>query len=244
MEKNKLDPRTKLTLVLCISSLSVIIQNINILTGILVISIIISNLLGANIYSVIKKIKGLVKIFIAIIIIQSLFINYGEAIIQINGYKILTDVGLIKGLEFIFRMAIIIVSATIITTSSSREIVQGLIQLKIKYEIAFMVSVGIRFLPILTQEIKDSIKAIQLRGIEINKLSIKKRIEIYSYIFMPVVAGSIIKAQNLSTAMETRAFRAYDKRSSFNELKLNNIDYLIIIGSFLFTILILALYLK
>jgi energy-coupling factor transport system permease protein len=41
---------------------------------------------------------------------------------------------------------------------------------RIPYEIAFMVSVAIRFLPLLTDEIKNVVTAVQLRGIELDKI--------------------------------------------------------------------------
>jgi energy-coupling factor transport system permease protein len=51
----KLDPRTKLVLVMCISSLAVFIPNVPILSVILIISIIISILAGSNLFRIIKK---------------------------------------------------------------------------------------------------------------------------------------------------------------------------------------------
>jgi energy-coupling factor transport system permease protein len=120
------------------------------------------------------------------------------------------------------------VSATILTTSNSREIVQGLVQWKCPYEIAFMVSIAIRFLPILKEEMLDVVIAIQLRGIELNKVKISKKVKIYKYILLPIVVNSILKAKELSSAMEMRAFRAYSTRTSYMVLKMSMTDYLII----------------
>jgi energy-coupling factor transport system permease protein len=99
-----------------------------------------------------------------------------------------------------------------------------------------MVSVGIRFLPMLRNEFRDVITAIQLRGVELKRIPLKKRIRVYSYIFTPIVAGAINKARKLSIAMETRAFRAYPDRTSYLILKLIARDYIVIIVSFLFTV--------
>lgn len=51
---------------------------------------------------------------------------------------------------------------------------------------------------------------------------------------MPVITGAIRKAQALSMAMETRAFRAYPSRTSFLILKFSVKDYTIIALSFIF----------
>lgn len=61
-------------------------------------------------------------------------------------------------------MLIIISSALLLLTAKPMELVLGLIRLKIPYEIAFMVLLAIRFLPVLVEEVQDALTAIQLRG--------------------------------------------------------------------------------
>lgn len=222
-----------MVIVLCLSTLAIFIKDILFLSGILLTTIIISLFFKVNMWQVLRKIKRLLYVLLAIAIIQSIFSTGGQALIEIGKLTILTTDGLKKGLEFIIRIMIIIASATIITTSNSREIVQGLVQWKLPYEVAFMVSIGIRFLPILTEEIKDSMVAIQLRGIEIEKIPFKKKFQVYSYLFTPILVGTIIKAQKLSMSIEMRGFRAYEERTSYMTLKMAYIDYLIIVSSFL-----------
>ncbi|WP_432402563.1 energy-coupling factor transporter transmembrane component T family protein [Wukongibacter sp. M2B1] len=238
-----LDPRTKLIIVMSISSLSVLIRDISYLICILLGAVVISKIMGSEVLVVLNKLRRFFKVFVAMALIQSLFIRGGNPIVIIGNITILTDIGIIRALEFIIRMAIILVSATLLMTSTSREILQGLIEWKIPYEIAFMVSVGIRFLPMLREELEDNITAIQLRGIDMEKLTFKKKVEIYSYIFTPVVAGAVLKSQRLAMAMECRGFRAFPKRTSYLRLKMKTRDYIISITSILISIFILYIYL-
>lgn len=240
----KLDPRTKLIIVLSISSNAVFIRNIYILLSILFISVLISWIMKSDFLSVIKRIKSLIVVLLLMVIIQSIFSPSGKNLISIGDFSILSIGGIEKGIEIFLRISIIIVSATIITTSTFREIVQGLVQWKIPYEIAFMVLVGIRFLPLLTEEIKDVMIAIQLRGIEVKKIPFKKKIKLFSYVFTPIVANTIIKAQKLSTAMETRAFRAYPNRTSYMTIKMCFWDYIIIAASLILGIGAAVVYCK
>ncbi|WP_066499043.1 energy-coupling factor transporter transmembrane component T family protein [Abyssisolibacter fermentans] len=242
MPDRKFDPRTKLFIVLCLSSMGVIIKNIYMLFVILLISIVVSKLFACDFFSYYKKIKNLIKIIILIAVVQSIFSGSGSVLISIRGLRILTTGGILKAAEFILRMSVVIISASIITTSNYREIVQGLVQMKIPYEIAFMVSVGIRFLPLMVEEFKDAMTAIQLRGIELDKIPIKSKLKIYSYIFTPVIAGSIIKAKRLSITMETRAFRAYPNRVSYMILNMRFADYIVMIITFIITALIVGIY--
>lgn len=236
------DPRTKLVIVLCLSTLAIFVKDILFLSGILLITVIISLIFKINMLQIFEKIKRLLYVLLAIAIVQSVFSTEGQTLIGIGELSILTTVGLQKGLEFIIRIMIIILSATIITTSNSREIVQGLVQWKLPYEIAFMVSIGIRFLPILIEEIKDSLVAIQLRGVEIEKIPFKKRFYVYSYLFTPILVSTIIKAQKLSISIEMRGFRAYETRTSYIILKMSYVDYLIIFSSLLCSSIFMYLY--
>lgn len=242
MGKYKIDARTKLILALCLSTIAVFIQDAYVLGLTLIATIIISIILGAKILSVLKSFKKIWYIFAIIVLAQSIFNDSGISLIKIGDFTLISTGGLIKGLEFVLRLAVIIVSATIISTSNYREIVQGLIQLKMPYEIAFIVSVAIRFLPIFMGEFKDTVTAIQLRGVDIGRIPFKKKLKMYYYIFNPILINSIKKAHKLSIAMEMRAFRAYPERSSYLILKMSLRDYIIIGLSIILTIALIAAY--
>lgn len=237
-----LDPRAKIVVVLCVSTLAVFIQNIYILFSVFCFTILIAALIGRNLLFVIKKMGKIWYLFLIIVVVQSIFIHSGENLVRIGNFSLVTLGGLLLGIEFILRIFIIVSSATILSTSSSREIIQGMVQWKIPYEISFMVSVAIRFLPVFSRELKDVVTAVQLRGIDLYRIRVRKRLKIYYFIFNPVVIGAIRKAQQLSTAMETRAFRAYPNRTSYLVLKMTYIDYLIIAVFSAMTVSVIVLY--
>jgi len=236
------DIRTKLAIVAGISTTAVVIQHVYVLSFLLIISILLSALFFGDLKKTMKTTRRLWYVFIAIIVLQSIFNRSGSPLLSIGGFTLLTDIGLVKGAEFLLRISVILFSATIVASSDHREVVQGLVQLKVPYEIAFMVSVGIRFLPLLRSEYIDVMTAIQLRGIDIRKIPFKKKLKVYSYIFTPIMAGAINKARNLSTAMEARAFRAYPERTSYLMLKLVPKDYIVMILMLLFTAAVFILY--
>jgi energy-coupling factor transport system permease protein len=239
---NNYDARTKLAITASLSTIAVFIQNVYVLCFILFLSVIFSVLFFGSPLKTFKSTRKLLYIFLAIVILQSIFNRSGQELFAIKGFTVITSGGIIKGAEFMLRMSIIIFTATIVASSNYREIVQGLVQLKIPYEIAFMVSVAIRFLPLLRSEFLDVLTAIQLRGLDIKRIPVKKRLKVYSYILMPVVAGAVNKAHNLSIAMETRAFRIYPQRTSYLILKLGKKDYIFMIFILLFTIAVFISY--
>lgn len=238
MKKDNLDPRTKLIIVLLLSSLAIAYKDFLVLLSILFISISLGFLLKINLISIVFRIRRLVGLLVAIGFIQSILTRTGTPIVRIGGIYLITDYGIEKAMEFILRISIIISSSAIITTSSSREIVQALIQLKIPYEIAFMASIGVRFLPLFMEEMKDMIIAIQLRGLDLKKIRLVEKLKVYKYIFLPIIINSFLKAKDLGAAMEMRGLRAYTTRTSYMILRMNLRDYLIIafsiIGSLIF----------
>jgi len=155
--------------------------------------------------------------------------------------SLITDMGLNRGIQTILRFLIIISSAAILTTSNSRDIIQGLIQWRVPFELAFMVSVAIRFLPLLREEVGDMFTAIQLRGVDLKKIPLVKRLRTYSYLLMPMISIVLLKSQDLSVAMEMRTFRAFPRRTSYKILRYNQADYLAIFsGAAIFLLIILT----
>jgi len=91
-----------------------------------------------------------------------------------------------------------------------------------------MVCVGLHFIPVMMQELQDSIIAVQLRGIDLKNIAVRKRVRVYTYILLPALGSAIIKAQDLAASIELRGFRAYNKRTSLIILKMHALDYIII----------------
>ncbi len=238
-----LDPRTKLLIVLCLSSLGLIITHPILLTFVFLVGLLISMAFKGDFFSLIKRFKKVLYLFIAMIILQSLFTTGGEPLVEIGSVTLLTTLGFQRGFGYLMRVLIILVCGIIVATAKMRHMVQGLVQLGVPYDFAFMASIGIKFLPLLVEEIQDTFVAIELRGIDFKKLSLKAKLEIISYIFTPVFAGALMKAKKLSLSVECRGFRAYDQRTSILTLKMNSLDYLWIALTLTLTIWSLYLYL-
>lgn len=229
MGTHEFDPRVKLVAVIVLSTLAILIQDIFYLLILFILSIVILLYFNVNISELYPRIKKFLPLFFTLLIIQSIFSPSGVVLLTFNGLDIITLGGIIKGICVVLRIFTVIASARILATSSTDDIILSLVKLKIPYEIAFMVLLAIRFLPILMEEFTDAITAIQLRGVEIEKISFGRKLHVYMYIFMPVVAGAVLRAKKVAIAMEARAFRAYPNRTYINDLTITLKDYLLII---------------
>ncbi len=225
MKESKFDPRTLLILVLCLSTTVLIVQNVYYLLGIGIISIIIATVFGVDFFRLIKRFKRFIYLLLVISLVQSIFTPDTNVVLSIFNINLITSKGLYLGIRTFVRLLVIFTASSIMTTTNYRETIQGLVQWKVPYVLAFMTSVALRFLPIFTEEAKDAMTALQLRGINVKKIKLDKKIKVYVYMLTPVVMSVLKRAQNLSMAMESRAFAAKPKRVSYNVLRLRAKDY-------------------
>ena len=93
-----------------------------------------------------------------------------------------------------------------------------------------LLSIALRYIPDIQREYHDISFAQQARGIDMSKKEkLGKRIKNMSSILMPLIFSSLDRIENISTAMELRAFGKNKKRTWYNERKFSKGDYLAII---------------
>ncbi len=220
-----LDPRTKLVLVMVLSSLGVILQEVLLLGIVWFLTLSLAALFGVGWRPILRRSRMLFGIFAAMAIIQSVFTTGGHGFLWLGPVSVISSLGLERAGGVVLRLLIVVVSASIMATSSPREIVQGLSQWRIPYELAFMVAVAIRFLPLLRQEALETLTALQLRGVALEQLPWGRRLRVYSYLLMPMIAGVMSKSKELALAVEMRGFRAYSQRTAYRVLRPRPFDY-------------------
>jgi energy-coupling factor transport system permease protein len=227
MDKFKIDPRTRLLLVASLTTLAVAFNNM-ISQGLLLLATVLLCLaFGRAGVKLFARAKWLLGFFVLMAVVQSVFNADDRVVLAVKGVTVLSAGGIELGACFLCRMTVIIFSAGILAAAGSRMMIQGLVALKLPYELAFMTTCAISFLPMIATDMKDSLTALQLRGIELGKLRLYRKIKVYGYLIIPVLEGVAVKAKELSCAMEMRAFRAYNKRTSYIILSLRARDYVI-----------------
>ena len=221
------------------STLSVLASNVYWLLLVFLLTLLLNIVFRLNPLKTLYRMRRLVSMIIFIAFFQSLTTSGGRPIITLLGANIVTSKGLVDSLSFVLRMGNIMLAVMLGTKHDSRDMIDGLAKLKIPYELAFMTGIALKFIPLFGQEFADRIKAVSLRGINIKKLKLSKKIKIYSHILVPAISGSIIKSRDIASSMETRGFRAYPDRTNLRVLKLKLADYIaMIIASSIFLLII------
>lgn len=224
-----LDPRTKMVIVVCLSTLALIYNTPERLLQLLIATVLLLLLFRIDIPSVWVYLKRFLQLMLVVFIIQCIFTRGGEVLLSLGSTALVSSQGLLAGASLVLRIIVIISAALILTTFSSRDFILGLVQWKVPYELAFMVTIAMRFLPLFRDEFINVVTAVQLRGVELKQVSWGKRIELFRCLLFPVVFSALLKAQQLAVAMESRGFRAYPQRTYLRRLDFIWADYLVML---------------
>ena len=219
------DPRVKLFLLIGLSTSALVSQQPSALSMLLATTLLILLLGGVKPVLLWVKLRYLFGLVAMLFLLQCVFNRSGEPLLSVYGSTIVTDSGFQTALLVCLRLLIVILSALVASIGDTRDYLLALTQCKVPYDIAFMVLAALRFLPMLQEEAKDVLCAAQMRGMRTKKTSLKNQSLAYIRIVLPVVAGAIHRAEQLSVAMEARGYRAFPRRTSMRRLCMKLADW-------------------
>ena len=109
------------------------------------------------------------------------------------------------------------------------------------HEISMMVSIALRFIPILIDELDKIMKAQQARGANFENGNILQRIKSLFPVILPMFVSAIRRANELANAMEARCYRGGDGRTKYKPLVYTKADIIGYVLVLLYTAVMLAL---
>lgn len=228
---HRLDPRTKLfgTMVFIISLfLADSVIGYILATLFLVFAIALSKV------PVKFMLKGLRAVMILLLISVSfnLFLTDGEVIFKLGFLKITREgirISAFMGLRLIF----LIVGSSIMTlTTTPNSLTDGLekslgflnvIKIPI-HEIAMMMSIALRFIPILIEETDKIMKAQMARGADFESGNIIQKAKAMVPLLVPLFISAMRRATDLAMAMEARCYHGGEGRTKLKPLKYKAAD--------------------
>lgn len=228
---HKLDPRVKLmgTMIFIIS----VFLASNIFSIFVVTIFLIAMIISCKVpFS--YMVKGLRAIVMLLIIagVFNLFLTPGEVLFEFWIFRI-TDVGIKNCIFMIIRMVYLIVGTSIMTlTTTPNQLTDGLEKslgflnvIKIPvHEIALMMSIALRFIPILVEETDKIMKAQLARGADFESGGVFKRAKSMIPILVPLFVSAFRRANDLANAMEARCYNGGEGRTKMKPLNYANRD--------------------
>ncbi len=181
-------------------------------------------------------VKGLKAVVIILLftVFFNLFLTPGEPIFQFGIIKI-TDEGLRSAGFMAIRLTYLILGSSLMTfTTTPNQLTDGferlmrpLSHIKVPvHEIAMMMSIALRFIPILLEETDKIMKAQMARGADFESGGILKRAKSMIPLLVPLFVSAFRRANDLAMAMEARCYRGGDGRTKMKPLKYSTRDYI------------------
>lgn len=218
------DPRVKMMIMICLSTYAMLVKDLAGLMVVLLMTIVILVLGGNDRMSLFYQAKLTTGMVLFIFLIQCISVRSGAPIFSVANIPFVTVDGIFLSAMLSLRLLILIMSALILLNGEPRDYLLAMVKCKVPYEIAFMVMTGIHFFPLIKEEAFNIYYSVQLRGTEIEKASLRKKLDAYLRISLPILVCAMEKARTMTIAMETRCFRIYPYRTYLRQLKLTRRD--------------------
>jgi energy-coupling factor transport system permease protein len=93
------------------------------------------------------------------------------------------------------------------------------------HEIAMMMSIALRFIPILTEELDKIMKAQMARGADFDQGNIIQKAKSIIPVLVPLFVSAVRRATDLAMAMESRCYHGGEGRTKMKPLKYQKRDY-------------------
>ena len=238
---HRLDPRVKFvgTLLFIIS-----VFVFNTFPGYGVATIFLVAMIGISKVPVKFMFKGLKAIFIILLItvIFNMILTPGEVLGRLGFLKV-TREGLIMAGKMTIRLTYLVIGSSIMTlTTTPNQLTDGLESLmgplkKIKvpvHEISMMMSIALRFIPILLEETDKIMKAQIARGADFESGNLIQKAKSMVPLLVPLFISAFRRANDLAMAMEARCYNGGEGRTQMKPLKYHSRDYIAYLFVFLY----------
>ena len=182
-----------------------------------------------------RMLKGLKSILFILLFSGTFTILFTEGahmLAQWGIFKISVE-GIIKGIEMMYRLMLLLVGSSIMTlTTTPTDVADGLEKsfaplnrIKVPvHEIAMMISIAFRFIPILMEEADKIMKAQKARGADFETGGLIKKAKAMIPLLVPLLISAIKRAMDLANAMEARCYRGGEGRTKMRPLKYKKVD--------------------
>ena len=236
---HKLDPRVKLggTLLYIVSLF--LFENV---WGYLIAGIFLAIVIKLSKVPLSFMLRGMKTIvfLLLITVVFNLFLTPGEVLISIWKLKI-TKEGLRIAIFMAIRLSMLIIGSSVMTlTTTPNNLTDGmekmLSPLKVfkvpVHEVAMMMSIALRFIPILLEETDKIMKAQIARGADFESGNIMKKAKALVPLLVPLFISAFRRANDLAMAMEARCYRGGEGRTKMKPLVYKRVDllaYLVIV---------------
>ncbi len=233
---HKLDARLKIVATIAFILIFFMVKNF---VGFAVSAVVLAILVKLSTVPIKFIMRGLKPILfiMTLTFCLNMFMIDGEILLQIGFLKV-TKEGLYMAFFMLVRLILLIITSSLLTlctkpitlTDGIERLLKPLSYIKVpSHEIAMMMSIALRFIPTLLEEMDKIMKAQKSRGADFETGGILKRAKSLVPILVPLFVSAFRIAQDLAMAMESRCYRGGKNRTRFHEMKLGGRDFIALV---------------
>lgn len=175
-----------------------------------------------------------IMLLLMITVVFNLFLTPGTPIFTFWRLTITME-GLRMALSMAIRLTMLIIGSSIMTlTTTPNNLTDGMEKMMRPFkvfkmpvhEVAMMMSIALRFIPILLEETDKIMKAQIARGADFESGNLIKRAKALVPLLVPLFISAFRRANDLAMAMEARCYRGGEGRTKMKPLIYKRQDYI------------------
>ena len=222
---HRLDPRVKLSATLLyIVALFVV----NSFPGYLFAGIFLVCMIRLSHVPFSYMVRGMKAILFLLLLTMTfnLFLTPGEPLVQFWKLTI-TKEGLSTAIMMAVRLSFLVIGSSLMTLTTTPTQLTDAMEAMMSpfkrihmpvHEIAMMMSIALRFIPILMEETDKIMKAQMARGADFDSKNLMKKIQSMIPLLVPLFVSAFRRANDLAMAMEARCYRGGEGRTKMKPL--------------------------
>ncbi len=238
---HKLDPRVK---VVCTFAYIISLFCFNQLSGYIIAAVFflcVIKLSKVPFKFVVRGIKPVLFMLVFTAMLNLFWTSGGNVIVKF-GIITITEEGIERTVFMALRLIFLIIGSSIMTltttpnqlTDAIEKLLKPLNRVKVPvHEVAMMMSIALRFIPILVEETDKIMKAQMARGADFENGNLIRRIKSMAPIIIPLFVSAARRASDLALAMDARCYNGGSGRTKMKPLEYKGRDiiaYLVMAG--------------
>ena len=182
---------------------------------------------------IVRGLKPIVMLLMITVLFNLFLTRDGEVLFHAWIFTI-TEGGLITAVYMAIRLIYLIIGSSLMTfTTTPNELTDGIeallhplnrIHVPV-HEVAMMMSIALRFIPILLEETDKIMKAQIARGADLESGNMIQKAKSMIPILVPLFVSVFRRANDLAMAMEARCYRGGEGRTKMKPLHYQKRDY-------------------
>ena len=244
---HRLDPRVKIAgTLLYIISLFLVHHYIGLVVAALIFGVMV-RMSNVPFRFIVKGLKPIMMMLVFTALLH-LFCTPGKAIFSL-GVLHITIEGVQKCIFLTVRLTLMMIGSSLMTlTTTPNQLTDGIEQMlrplrKLHipvHEFALMMSIALRFIPILMEELDKIMKAQLARGADFESGNFLHRLKNMLPILLPLFASAMRRANELAYAMDARCYHGGEGRTKMKPLRYGYRDMIGYISIVCYLIVLIA----